>query len=81
VITSEQIKAARSMLRITVAELSSLSGVGIATIKRIEAHSGVPPANVRTLELITRALLNAGIEFVGASDDKPGVRLSFPSKD
>ncbi len=76
-ITSEQIRAARSMLRITVAELSVKSGVGIATIKRIEAHNGIPPANARTLDLLNRALTNAGIEFVGSPDDRPGVRLAI----
>jgi hypothetical protein len=63
------------MLRITVAELSVSSGVGLATIKRIEAHVGVPPANARTLSLLSRALTAAGIEFVGSPEDSPGVRL------
>lgn len=64
------------MLRITVADLSVKSGVGVATIKRIEAHEGIPPANARTLDLLNRALTAAGIEFVGSPDDRPGVRLS-----
>lgn len=75
-ITSEQIRAARSMLRITVADLALTSGVGIATIKRIEAHAGIPPANARTLDLLSKALSTAGIEFVGSPEDRPGVRLS-----
>lgn len=79
-ITSEQIRAARSMLRITVADLSLASGVGIATIKRIEAHSGIPPANARTLDLLGKALTVGGIEFVGSPEDRPGVRLSSRQK-
>lgn len=75
-ITSEQIRAARSMLRITVADLAAASGVGVATIKRIEAHDGIPPANARTLDLLNRALVAAGIEFVGSPEDRPGVRLA-----
>jgi len=64
----------------TVAELAHLSGVGIATIKRIEAGSGIPMAHARTLDQITRALMEAGVEFVGNPEDRPGVRLSLPKK-
>ncbi len=74
-ITSEQIKAARSMLRITVKDLANLSRVGEATIKRIEAGRGLPSANIRTLDSIIKAFEEAGIEFIGTPDDRPGVRL------
>jgi len=74
-ITSEQIRAARALLRISVIQLAKLSEVGEATIKRIEAGNGLPSANIRTLNLITRAFEKAGIEFIGSPDDRPGVRL------
>jgi predicted transcriptional regulator len=74
-ITSQQIRAARALLRITVVDLANASGVGIATIKRIEAVNGIPPAHARTLDQISRALSDAGIEFVGTPDDRPGVRI------
>lgn len=74
-ITSEQIRAARSLLRITVRELADLANVGEATVKRIEAGRGLPSANTRTLDAITRALVAAGVEFIGSPDDRPGVRL------
>lgn len=74
-ISSEQLRAARALLRITVVELSKMADVGVATIKRIEAGSGLPSANIRTLDSITKALKNAGVEFVGSPDDRPGVRL------
>lgn len=74
-ILSQQIRAARALLRITVVDLANASGVGIATIKRIEAVNGIPPAHARTLDQISRALSDAGIEFVGTPDDRPGVRI------
>jgi transcriptional regulator with XRE-family HTH domain len=74
-IISQQIRAARALLRITVFDLANASGVGIATIKRIEAVNGIPPAHARTLDQISRALSDAGIEFVGTPDDRPGVRI------
>ena len=63
------------MIRITVSELASVSGVGIATIKRMEASTGLPSAHVKTLHQIKLALERAGVEFLGAPDDRPGVRL------
>lgn len=78
-ITSEQIKAARAIVRMTVAELASASGVGVATIKRLEAVSGLPPVQARTLAAIKHALEDVGVEFVGTSDDRPGVRLTTKS--
>ena len=74
-ITSEQIRAARALLRISVIQLAKLSEIGEATIKRIEAGNGLPSANIKTLDSLTKALEKAGIEFIGTPDDRPGVRL------
>jgi hypothetical protein len=52
-----------------------LSNVGVATIKRIEAATGLPAANVRTVDALMRAFNNAGVEFIGNPEDRPGVRL------
>lgn len=74
-ISSEQLRAARALLRISVVDLSLMAKVGVATIKRIEAGSGLPSANIRTLDSITKALQLAGVEFIGSPDNRPGVRL------
>ncbi len=74
-ITSVQIRAARALIRITVSQLSVSAGIGVATIKRLEAVDGVPPAQARTLTLLQRALESAGVEFVGSPTDNSGVRL------
>jgi DNA-binding Xre family transcriptional regulator len=74
-ITTSQIRAARALLRWSANDLSDKSGVGISTIKRLEVMDGVPTINVSTMVAIQRALENAGVEFVGSPDDRPGVRL------
>ena len=74
-ITSEQIRAARQLLKITATELSDTSGVGIATIRRFELMTGVPSGNARSIEAIQKALEKAGVEFIGTPDKQPGVRL------
>lgn len=74
-IASEQIRAARALLRMTAQELSAASGVGLATIKRLEAGDGLPPAHAQTLDKLRKSLEAAGIEFLGLPEDGPGVRL------
>ena len=75
-IISEQIRAARQLLRITADELADLSGVGVATIRRYELMSGVPSGNARSVEAIQQALEARGVEFIGTPEDRPGVRLN-----
>lgn len=77
-IASEQIRAARALLRLSVVDLSLRSGVGVATIKRLEAMDGLPSANIRTIDSLVKALEAMGIEFLGSHDDAPGVRLVEP---
>ena len=74
-ITTPQIRAARALLRWSANDLSDKSGVGISTIKRLEVMDGVPAININTMVAIQSALENAGVEFVGSPDDRPGVRL------
>jgi len=41
----------------------------------MEAMTGVPAGQVRTLLAIRQALESAGIEFIGTPEDGPGVRI------
>lgn len=73
-ITSDQIRAARSMLRWTGKELAEKSGVGFSTLMRLETEMGVPNAQAKTLEALRRALEEAGVEFTGTPESGAGVR-------
>ena len=73
-ITSDQIRAARSLLRWTGKELAEKSGVGFSTLMRLETEVGVPNAQAKTLEALRRALEEAGVEFIGTPDSQAGVR-------
>ena len=73
--TCEQIKMARAALGWSVRELADVSSVGVRTIHRIEAQVGTPTATNANLKLIRETLEAAGIEFIGAPDNGPGVRL------
>jgi transcriptional regulator with XRE-family HTH domain len=74
-ITSAQLRAARALIRWSTGDLANASGVGVATIKRLENGVGVPSGNLRTMAAIQQALEGAGVEFIGYPDDKPGVCL------
>ena len=74
-ITSGQVRAARALLKWTASELADASGVGVATVRRIELAEKLPSSNVRTIELIRIAFEAAGIVFVGSHNNDPGVIL------
>ena len=74
-LTSAQIRAARALLDWQMKQLADASGVSAATIQRIERQTGVPSTHGRTLLYLKRAFEEAGVEFIGAPDEKPGVRL------
>ena len=78
-ITSDQIRAARALLRWSSNDLADASGIGSATIKRLEVQTGVPAVHAKTLQAIQLALESAGIQFVGSHDDSPGVVLTKKS--
>jgi len=76
-VIGRQIRAARSLLRMTRASLSKASGVPEVTIKSVELESADPRSS--TIDAISRALHQAGIEFIDDTDSRgPGVRLRKP---
>jgi transcriptional regulator with XRE-family HTH domain len=74
-ISSSQIRAARALIRWSALDLAHESGVGVATIRRLELVDGIPSSNARTIDALQKALEAAGVEFIGTPDDCPGVRL------
>ncbi len=75
-ISSSQIRAAKALLRWSGEDLANKAGVSLSTIRRVEASEGVPDTqNMKTLLSIMKALEDAGVEFIGSPDDRPGVRL------
>lgn len=74
----EQIRAARALLGLSQLELAERAGVGIATIKRIEA-AGELTGNAQTLLRIQTALEAAGVELLSQTTEAGlGVRLAKP---
>ena len=76
-ITAEQIRGGRALLRWSARQLADDSGVSWATVQRMEAADGVPPGRSMSLEQVQRTLERAGIVFIDAEEGVggPGVRL------
>ena len=73
-ITSGQIKAARALLGVTVAEMAKLAGIGFTTMVRLESSDGIPNGTLKTLAAVKTAFEKAGIEFIGNPEQGAGVR-------
>jgi len=78
-ITSAQVRAARSLLAIDQRQLAELAGLSLPTIQRMEAAEGQIRGTIDTLMKVIEALDGAGVELIGehspSSGSGRGVRL------
>jgi transcriptional regulator with XRE-family HTH domain len=74
-LTSDQIRAARALIRWSAQELAEKAGIGISTVQRMENADGVPSASGKNLATIQRVLESAGVVFIPENGGGPGVRL------
>jgi transcriptional regulator with XRE-family HTH domain len=73
-ISSEQLRAARALIRWEQRDLAEASKVSLGSIKRLESQPGLLAAQPRTVDTIRAALEAAGVEFTNGG--QPGVRLA-----
>jgi len=74
-ITSEQVRAARALLRWEQRDLAEASGVSLPSVKRLETRPGELAAQERTIVQLRKALEKAGVEFIAENGGGAGVRL------
>jgi transcriptional regulator with XRE-family HTH domain len=74
-ITGEQLRAARAMLKMEQGELAELSEVSVETIKRLERMDGPLRAHAMTLHSLQGTLEREGAVFLPEDSNLPGVRL------
>lgn len=80
-ISSEQIRAARALLRWEQKDLAAASGVSLPSLKRLETQPGTLAAHARTVDAIEQAFNSAGVVFLedgATTDGGAGVRLAKP---
>jgi transcriptional regulator with XRE-family HTH domain len=63
-ITPEQIRAARALLRMDQEELARRANVSVVTVRRLEAPDGLTKVTLGTVDEVQRALEAAGAEFI-----------------
>ncbi|WP_342588496.1 transcriptional regulator [Pleomorphomonas carboxyditropha] len=74
-ITGAQLRAGRALIRWSANDLAKAANVGVATIRRAEATDGAVTMVPNNLVAIRAALEAAGVIFVDANGEGPGVRL------
>ena len=82
-IGARQIKAARALTGLSQRDVATRAGIGIATMRRIEAAIDEVTGSAQTLSRIQKALESEGVRFIDQDDQGgPGVRLRklLPSK-
>ena len=79
-ITSEQVKAARGLIRWDQKDLAEASEISLPAIKRLEQLPGPLAAQSRTVEAIIAAFDLANVEFIDEDGGGPGVRLRKAKK-
>lgn len=72
--TGNQIKAARSLIGWSQAQLAEAAGLSVPTVKRAEGAATIRPSP-EALASIRRALEEAGVIFLEENGGGPGVRL------
>ena len=79
-IDAAQVRAARGLLNISQTDLAKIASVHVATIRRLEAATGVRGA-ADTLWKMQQALEGAGVEFIPEEAGRgPGVQLRQPQQ-
>ena len=72
-VTAAQCRAARGLLDWSQQELADRAGLGIVTIRQIEADITDPRR--ATLTVLQQAFERAGVEFIDENGGGPGVRI------
>jgi transcriptional regulator with XRE-family HTH domain len=78
VLTGAQIRAARALLNISVAQLAAQTGLAINTIRRAEGTNEVASITPVNMALIRSTLEKDGVEFIEADQHGAGVRFKNP---
>jgi hypothetical protein len=79
-LTSDQIRAARALIRWSAEDLARSSSVGLTTIRRAELTIVETSLTAANNLAIRSALESAGVEFIDENGGGPGVRLRKPTK-
>jgi len=72
--TAAQIRAARTLVGLSQADIAKATGLSVPTIKRVESDRNLSVSEAAFAAVIA-ALEKAGVIFVDENGEGPGVRL------
>jgi hypothetical protein len=78
-LTCEQLRAARAILRWRAVDLAERAGVALSTIQRAEKSDGPVPMMPANEKAVREALEAANIEFLEANGGGVGLRFKAPA--
>lgn len=78
-ITPDQCRAARSILRLSQKDLADKTDLSVVSIRNFENQ--LIPMREATIQRIKLALEAAGVKFIPANGDGPGVQLKKKKPD
>jgi transcriptional regulator with XRE-family HTH domain len=76
-VTPAQCRAARGLLGWSQQVLAERAGIGIVTVRQLEAGAHEPRR--ATIEVVRRCFETGGVEFIAENGGGAGVRLRKPS--
>ena len=74
-ISGAQIRCARAILGWSSEETAQKAGITRQTLHRLESFDDIPPSRTQSIRELRKAFEQAGVEFIGAPGEGPGVRL------
>jgi len=74
-IVGAQIRGARGLIGWSQGRLAEAAGLSLPTIKRMEGSIGPGRSSAENVAAVVMALERAGVTFISANGDGPGVRL------
>lgn len=74
-ITGSQFRAARGLLNLSVSEVAEITGLALNTVRRAESTNEIAPINTANMKALADAFELAGVLFIPADEQGPGVRL------
>lgn len=79
-LSCEQLRAARAILRWRAADLAERAGVNLSTVQRAEKADGPVPMMPANEKAVREALEAAGIEFIPENGGGVGLRMAKPGR-
>ena len=75
-LTGAQLRAARGLLNMSIAELADRTGLALNTIRRAEATNGDVPITAANTQLLVTTLEEEGVVFIAKDAQGVGVRFA-----